>query len=107
MIKIINGKRYSTDKATSIFFHDNGHYANDFSHRSKQLFRTQSGAWFVHHSGGAFSDMAKMYGSNRGGSESIEPVNDDDAFGFLQAHSDDDDAQAAIATYFADRVTDA
>ena len=107
MIKIIEGRRYNTDTATRIFFRDNGHFANDFSFRSKQLFRTKNGGWFLHHAGGAMSDMKKFYGKNLGGSESIEPIDDDDAFGFLQSHSDDDDAQAAIATYFADRVIDA
>jgi len=107
MIKIINGRRYNTDTATSVFFRDNGHFVADFSHRSKQLFRTKNGVWFIHHQGGAMSDMAQYYGKNLGGSESIEPIDDEDAFGFLQSHSDDDDAQAAIVTYFADRVIDA
>ena len=62
----------------------------------------------MHHVGGAMSDMAVSVGNNAtGGSPAIEPVTADDAYGFLEAHSDDDEALAAMEQYFADRITDA
>lgn len=108
MIKIIDGKRYNTETAELLYCHDNGHYANDFRCRTKMLYRTSSGAFFIHHEGGAMTDMAVSVGNNgTGGSENIEAVIADDAYGFLQAHSDDSDAQESIDQYFADRVVDA
>lgn len=108
MIKVIDGKRYNSDTATCIFQHTNGKYDSDFSYRSKTLYQTAKGAFFLLHYGGAMSDMSVPVGNNgRGGSADIEPVSDDDAFGFLEAHSDDDDAMAAIEKFFADRVEEA
>jgi hypothetical protein len=108
MIKVIDGRRYNTGTAEKVFGYWNGCSRSDFRFRTKHLYRTKNGAWFLHHDGGALSDMSVSVGSNgRGGSEDIEPVNDDDAFGFLQANSDDTEALEAIDKYFADRVQDA
>ena len=108
MIKVIDGKRYNTETAEKVFGYWNGCSASDFSYRTKTLYRTKNGAWFLHHKGGARTDMAVSVGNNgTGGSEDIEPVNGDDAFGFLQAHSDAKEAVVAIDKHFADRVQDA
>ena len=107
MIKIINGKRYNTEKATKVYEWYNGHMSSDFNYRRKFLFVTQSGNWFLHHRGGAMTDMAVTEGRATTGSECIEPVTHDDAYGFLEAHSDDANAVAAIERYFADRIRDA
>lgn len=108
MIMIIDGKRYDTETADCVYAWSNNHFVSDLGHRSKSLYRTKSGAWFLHHEGGAMSDMAVSVGSNEyGGSEKIEPVSEDDAFGFLQRHSDDADAMKTIEKYFASRVEDA
>ena len=107
MIKVIDGKRYSTHSAESIYQHWNGYGRSDFKFRMKTLMRTKSGAWFFHHEGGAMSDMAVSYGNDRGGSQNIEPVSDDDAYRFLEAHSSESEAMEAIEKHFADRVTDA
>lgn len=108
MIKVIEGKRYNTAKANKIFCHWNGYYSSDFHHRSKTLYLTQNGVWFLHHQGGALSDMAVSVGNNgTGGSESIEPVGPVDVRAFLEAHSDESDALAALEKYFADSIADA
>ena len=108
MITVINGKRYNTETADRIYEHWNGCNSGDFRYRTKTLYRTAKGAWFIHHVGGAMSDMSVPVGSNgRGGSERIEPVDNDDAFGLLQAHSDESEAQEAIDKHFAERVVDA
>jgi hypothetical protein len=107
MIKVIDKKRYDTSKATSIYTYWNGVNCSDFKYRHKRLFRTQSGAWFLHHRGGPMTDMATSVPGGRGWGEEIEPISDDDAYGFLEAHSGDKAAADAIATYFADWVRDA
>ena len=108
MIKVIDGKRYNSETAECVFQYTNGQYSNDFRYRSKCLFLTPKKAWFILHYGGPMSDMATSAGGGSiGWGQDIEPVSDSDAFGFLQAHSDDPDAQAAINKYFSDRVTDA
>ena len=108
MIKVINGKRYNTETATLMFRHTNGHYQSDFGYRSKSLYLTPGGAWFLLHFGGPMTDMATQVGNNgRGWGEEIEPVSDDDAYGFLEAHSDETEALDVIWKHFADRVVDA
>ena len=108
MEKIIDGRRYDTDKADLIFDWDNGRPESDFGWRIKRLYRSKHGAWFFVHRGGPSSDMAIPCGDNgRTGSSNLEAVSDDDAYRFLEAHSDDTDAARAIEQYFADRVVDA
>lgn len=104
MKSIINGKRYDTATATLAHSWDNGHYTSDFKYRSKDLYRTPRGAWFIHHEGGAMTDMAERCDSNSycGGS-SIEPVSDDDARAFLESHG----GTKALETHFADAIEDA
>ena len=108
MIRVIDGFRYNTATAEPIFTWTNGHFVDDFKFRQKRLYLTKKGAWFIWHSGGALTDMAISVGNNGTcGSDDIEPIGDDDAYGFLQAHSDDKEALEAIDKYFADRVEDA
>lgn len=108
MIKVIDGKRYNTETAELVFWYTNGNMRTDFKYRSKALYLTKKGNWFIHHEGGALTDMAVSVGNNGWGwGEDIEPVTGDDAFGFLQAHSDESEASEAIDKYFADRVQDA
>lgn len=108
MIKVIDKKRYNTETAELVFYWTNGQFISDFRYRVKRLYRTKKGAWFINHEGGAMTDMAVSCGNNStSGSEDIEPIDDDDAFGFLQAHSDDTEAQEAIDKYFSDVVEEA
>lgn len=108
MIQVIDGKRYNTEKALFIYKHFNGHMPSDFHYRKKVLYLTQNGNWFIHHVGGAMTDMAVSVGNNgRGGSENIEPVSMDDAYAFLEAHSDDSEALQAIEKHFSDKIVDA
>ena len=107
-LAVIDGKRYDTTKATAIFENSNGHFVTDFKYRSKTLYRTAKGAWFIHHVGGALTDMAVRVGNNgSGGSEDIEAIDGEDAYGFLEAHSDDEEAVEAIDRFFSDQVEDA
>jgi hypothetical protein len=104
MIAIIDGKRYDTDKAELIFQYWNGKPTNDFKYRTKTLYRTKLGSWFLHHYGGPLTDM----GVDGGYSESIEPMTDiDQVYNFLERSSSEPEALKAIETYFPDRIVDA
>lgn len=107
MIKVISGRRYNTEKAEQVYHWWNGQYSSDFRYRQKTLYRTASGSWFFHHSGGPLSDMGVACGNGLGGSESIEPCSDSEAYDFLERNSDDSDAMEAIEKYFANQVQDA
>ena len=107
MERVIDGKRYDTETAKLEVYWSNGYSTRDFKFRTKRLYRTKNGAWFLNHEGGAMSDLAVSTGNTTTGSESIESISDDDAFGFCQAHSEQDDARQTIEKYFADRVEEA
>lgn len=107
MIKIIDSKRYNTETATEIFHHETGIYG-DFNYRGMTLYLTKQGAWFIHHVGGALTDMAEETGDNSlSGSSDIEPLDKDEAYKFLEEHSADEEAQQAIEKYFSEKVTEA
>jgi len=83
MKKVINGKVYDTKTAELVHEWSNGHFTNDFQYRSKDLYRTSKGNWFIHHEGGAMTDMAQSCGNNSVcGSSDIEPISERDALGF-------------------------
>ncbi len=104
MKKVIDGKLYNTETAEHVHGWDNGRYGNDFRNRSKDLYRTKKGNWFLHHSGGPMTDMARSCGSNSTcGSSDIEPVSETDALGFLESHGG---AEAALK-YFAEQIEEA
>ena len=107
MIRVFDGKRYDTEKATEVYSWWNGQSTSDFGYRTKTLYQTSKGSWFLHHEGGAMTDMAVSVGNNgMGGSATIEPVSEDDAFGFLQSRNDKESVEA-IEKHFSDRVEDA
>jgi hypothetical protein len=95
MKKIIDGKRYDTETAEYVYRWDNGRFSTDFRYYFKVLYRTQKGAWFIYHDGGALIDT------------DIEVVSADDAYEFLAEHSEDTDAHEVIEQYFSDRVQEA
>ena len=103
MRQIINGKRYDTETAELIHEWSNGHYSTDFHYRSKGLWRTPAGTWFLAHDGVAMTDMATRHGDMTGGGHRIEPISSEDAFGFLVSHGGEDAAE----TWFADHIADA
>lgn len=103
MIKIIDGKRYNTDKAELIA---NNSYSNpsDFHYFSEDLYRTQNGNWFIYGEGGAMSKYAVQVEQNSwGGSEEIRPLTENEAYDWLEAIGEVE----AIEKYFADQVEDA
>jgi hypothetical protein len=102
MKKIIRGYRYNTDTATLVHKWADIRYMNDFRFRSKKLYITKSGSWFLHHKEGSLTDMATSSNSTSG-SEDIEPLTPDEAFRFLCTH----DGEEAAEKYFPEKIVDA
>lgn len=104
MKAIIFGKRYDTTTATLIGSWSNGCSRSDFKHEEGYLYRTKSGAWFLHEGGGPLTCFAEPCGNNgRSGSERIRPVTAAEALAWLEEH----ELVAAIEEHFASEVQDA
>lgn len=105
MRQVIDGKVYDTETATFLHHWDNGHNYGDFKYRSKKLFRTRKGAFFLHHDGGAMTDMAQNAGgeNNYAGSEALEPISRKTAIRFLESH----DGAEVLIREFADDLEEA
>ena len=107
MHKVIDGRRYNTETARVVLDVDNNMHRHDFHYRSWTLYQTKGGAFFLHHYGGALTDMAIPCGSNgRGAGEEIEPLSPHDARLFLERHSDRREAMDSLEQLFGDAITD-
>ena len=90
MIKIINNKRYNTDKANELATWDNGRYGNDFHHVTETLYKTKNGNYFLHGTGGAATEYSRQAGTNgRTGSEDIKALTPEDAIAWLEKTGQD------------------
>ena len=87
MRQVIEGKIYDTETAKHLHGWDNGQMPGDLKYRSKDLYRTLRGRYFLHHVGGAMTDMAVSTGNNNyGGSETLEVIDRETAIRFLESH---------------------
>lgn len=91
MIKIINGKRYDTEKAEFIGA-DSYSNSRDFHHWSEKLYRKRNGEFFLYGEGGPASKYAEVCGQNewRGG-EKIMPLGLNAAREWAENHLDAED----------------
>lgn len=98
MKKIIEGKRYDTEKAELVGEWDNGIYDSDFNKVSEALYRKRTGEFFLHGEGGARTRYAEACGQNawRGG-ERIMPLSYEEAQRWAEEHLDSD----VVEEYFA------
>lgn len=103
MKAIIDGKRYDTSTADYIHAWDNSYSKGDFKYRSKILYRTAKGVFFLLHFGGAQTDVAERIGNAYGPGIKIEPISEADAFGFLCSH----DGVAKAEELFPERIEEA
>lgn len=102
MRQVIEGKIFDTNTAIKLHSWDNGH--SDFKYRSKDLYRTLRGRYFLYHEGGAMTDMAKNCDNNSWtGSEAIEPIDEKTAIRFLETHG----GTEVLVREFADRIEEA
>lgn len=87
MKKIIDGKRYDTETAfEKIAEYSNGLGLSDFRHCNEELYRTDSGTWFLHGEGGPLTGYSRPVGNLTAGGEDITPLTDDEARGWLERH---------------------
>ena len=105
MKAIINGKRYDTETAVKLASWWNGCNCGDFNRCEETLYRTKSGALFLHGEGGARSPYAMSLegGRSSGGGERIAVMTESEAVAWLESHG----KAEAIEAHFPDRVVDA
>lgn len=100
MKMIRDGKLYNTETAVLIHAWHNGYLPGDFKFRSKHLYKSPKGTYFLHHEGGPMTDMARSAGSNSwSGSEALEVLSREDAQAFLASH---DGAEAYLQEFGAE-----
>ena len=87
MRKIIEGKRYDTEKAERIGEWSQG-YRSDFKYAHERLYVTKKGCYFIWGQGGAMSGWAETCEDGRSwtGGEGIRPLTREEAFEWAQAH---------------------
>lgn len=105
MKKIIDGKKYDTEKAVKIGEFWNGCNQNDFAYVSEDLYKTpRSGQYFLHGVGGARSEYAEPTGSgNVAGGEKIIPMSRDEAYAWAEKNLKAEEIEAE----FSDMIEDA
>ena len=103
MQKIIDGKRYDTEKA-KLIAEDSWSYRSDFNHYEESLYLTTKGRWFLHGQGGPASKYAESVpGGGWTGGQAIRPLTEQEAFEWFCHHADPEDA----AEHFSDLIEDA
>jgi len=107
MRRIINGKRYDTDKAIAVGGYDHGSYpgSGDFSHWSATLYKTpRSGRFFLVGEGGAMTMFATHYPDGMsGGGERLLEMSVEEALDWAERYLPTE----TIEEHFADLLEDA
>ena len=101
MKKIINGRRYDTDKATMVATIESRLPYTDFHYYEELLYRSPRGGWFLVGAGGALSRWGG--GFNGGAGTSIVPLSDAETKQWLESAEE----THAIEEYFGDSIEDA
>ena len=96
MNKVINGKRYDTDKAEPVGEAGNGLYPGDLDYYCETLYRKRTGEFFLHAEGGPRSRCAKRDGSGWIGGEEIQPVSYDEARKWAESNLTADEYEATF-----------
>lgn len=110
MKKIINQKRYDTDKAKKVGCWENQYARNDFNWCQETLYRKKTGEFFLHGEGNASSKYAESCGNNSWtGGEKLIPLSYDkarqwaeeklsvDEYEAIFGEVEDDDSRVMIA----------
>ena len=81
MIKIINGRKYSTETAIPLAYWENMDYAYDYNWASETLYRKRTGEFFLFCEGGAGTRYANCKADRtRTAGKCILPLSDQEAF---------------------------
>lgn len=88
MLRIVNGKRYSTETAIELCDISRGGYSrSDFNYEDTRLYVTKNGNFFIAGSGGVRSRWAQSYGQNGSqGGEGLRPLEKSDARNLLEQY---------------------
>ena len=87
MNKIINAKKYDTENAKLMDRWDNGCGGNDFQHCIEDLYRKETGEYFLHIDGGPLSPYAiHLPNGDISGSEDIIPMTEKEAREWAEEH---------------------
>lgn len=87
MKRIINQKRYDTDKAVKVGEYWNGLSRSDFGYITETLYRKRTGEFFLHGQGGANTKYAKAVGTNCWqGDERLMPLEFETARKWAEKH---------------------
>ena len=90
MNKVIDGKRYDTDKAMESGSWDNGRMPGDLDQYRETLYRKRTGEFFLHREGGARSVLARPSGTGWTGGEDVVPLPYDEARSWAKDRLDAD-----------------
>ncbi len=83
MKKLINNKLYNTETAEKVGRYSNGYGCGDFNYVSESLYKTKSGAWFLHARGGAMTEYKTVHGDSQSSGETIIPLSNERALEWL------------------------
>ncbi len=98
MNKIINGAKYDTSTAKELG-HDSFSNPGDFNHWKERLFRTKSGKYFLHGTGGGLTKYAKSYDNNSwSGGEEIITMSREAAQKWAEEHLTADEYEEIFGT---------
>lgn len=87
MKKIIDGKWYNTDTATSLGYIEFG-TSNDHRYMLEELYKTKKGSFFLYYTGGARSKYAVNEGPNLvGGSSGIRLLTPEEALEWCETNN--------------------
>jgi hypothetical protein len=114
MKKIINGKRYDTNTAKLMGIAKYSH-PRDFRHWQEELYRKQTGEFFLYGIGGPLSPYARQTGQNQwSGDEKIRPLSLEEAQSWAEKHLDADEyeeifgrieeGKSQVSTWIADSI---
>lgn len=89
MVKIINGKKYSTETAERVGFYSNSPGRNDFHWEEENLFKKRTGEFFLFCEGGPASIYCTWIDShNRTSGDKIIPLTFEEAREWAEEHLD-------------------
>ncbi len=100
MEKLIDGKLYSTDEAERVATWRNVPDRSDFNYCREELYRTDSGRWFIYGTGGARSKYSERTHDGTTGGEDIRAVSEKQAFQWCQKKNQTDAAREHFPGHF-------
>ena len=104
MKRVIDGKRYDTDKAQCVAEYANTYDRGDFHWYEEGLYQTAAGSWFLACQGNAASPYARAVAQNeRGPGEELRVLSEAEARAWLEQHN----KTGELEDYFGDSIADA